>query len=116
MIKGLRKQSFLLTNKVAYVTIDYMYLMYVDESGDCGLSNSPTRYFILTGLIVHETFWQKCFDEIIDYRHKLRVSFNFRIRKELHTTELITDFRKWKHLSSSDRVTIISDFADTLAS
>ncbi|MBK7203929.1 MAG: DUF3800 domain-containing protein [Anaerolineae bacterium] len=30
-----------------------MYLMYVDESGDCGLTNSPTRYFVLTGLILN---------------------------------------------------------------
>ena len=31
-----------------------MYLMYVDESGDSGLVNSPTRYFVLTGMVVHE--------------------------------------------------------------
>ena len=31
-----------------------MFLMYVDESGDAGLVGSPTRYFVLTGLVVHE--------------------------------------------------------------
>ena len=28
--------------------------MYVDESGDVGLVGSPTRYFVLVGLVVHE--------------------------------------------------------------
>ena len=35
-----------------------MFLMYVDESGDCGLQNSPTRYLVLTGLVIHELRWQ----------------------------------------------------------
>jgi len=34
--------------------------MYVDESGDSGLPSdgSPTRYFCLSGLVVHELRWQ----------------------------------------------------------
>jgi hypothetical protein len=28
--------------------------MYVGESGDSGLQGSPVRYFVLTGLVVHE--------------------------------------------------------------
>jgi Protein of unknown function (DUF3800) len=36
-----------------------MYLMYVDESGDPGLNNSPTRYFTLTGMVVHEQRWHE---------------------------------------------------------
>jgi hypothetical protein len=28
-----------------------MFLMYVDESGDPGLINSPTRYYVLSGLV-----------------------------------------------------------------
>jgi hypothetical protein len=30
-----------------------MYFMYVDESGDPGLVGSPTRYFTLSGLVIH---------------------------------------------------------------
>lgn len=36
-----------------------MYLMYVDESGDIGLVNSPTHYFVLVGLVLHELRWQQ---------------------------------------------------------
>ncbi|MGH2600854.1 MAG: DUF3800 domain-containing protein, partial [Dehalococcoidia bacterium] len=38
--------------------------MYVDESGDSGLTNSPTRYFVLTGLVVHELRWQAYVEQI----------------------------------------------------
>ena len=45
-----------------------MYLMYVDESGDVGLVNSPTRYFVLVGLVLHELRWQQTKDELINFR------------------------------------------------
>jgi len=35
-----------------------MFLMYVDESGDTGLTNSPVDYFVLSGLIIHELRWR----------------------------------------------------------
>ena len=35
-----------------------MYLMYVDESGDCGVDGSPSRYFCLAGMVVHELRWR----------------------------------------------------------
>jgi len=31
-----------------------LYLLYVDESGDTGLTGSQSRYFILSGFVVHE--------------------------------------------------------------
>ena len=36
-----------------------MYLMYVDESGDIGpVAKSPTRYFILSAIVIHEMKWR----------------------------------------------------------
>ncbi len=61
-----------------------MFLMYVDESGDCGLKNSPTRYFVLRGLVVHELRWQSCLDQIIAFRRRIRQQFGLRLREELH--------------------------------
>ena len=46
--------------------------MYVDESGDCGLTNSPTRYFVLTRLVVHELRWRQCLDQFADFRRRMR--------------------------------------------
>jgi len=34
-----------------------MYLAYLDESGDTGLVNSPTAYFVLSCVLVHESNW-----------------------------------------------------------
>ena len=31
-----------------------MYLMYIDESGDTGTNNSPTQYFVLSAIVIHE--------------------------------------------------------------
>jgi hypothetical protein len=45
--------------------------MYVDESGDCGLVNSPSRYFVLTGLVVHELRWQPYFNQMVDFRRRM---------------------------------------------
>lgn len=41
-----------------------MYLMYVDESGDPGLTSSPTRYFVLSGIVIHELRWAICLDQL----------------------------------------------------
>jgi len=50
-----------------------VYLMYADESGDTGLpaDNSPTRYFFLSGLVVHELDWQETLSGLLDFRRWL---------------------------------------------
>ncbi len=89
--------------------------MYVDESGDCGLVNSPTRYFVLTGLVVHELSWQSAFDRIVDFRYRMRQKFGFRIREEFHAVDLVSDFRKWTWLKANNRIAMVREFADALA-
>lgn len=42
-----------------------MYLLYVDESGDVGIKNSPTKYFVLSALIIHESKWRNTLDELV---------------------------------------------------
>ena len=34
-----------------------MYLAYFDESGDSGINNSPTEWFVLNAILIHETVW-----------------------------------------------------------
>jgi len=52
-----------------------MYLMYVDESGDIGLTGSPTRYFVLTGLVLHELRWRQTLDGLIAFRREQKNRF-----------------------------------------
>jgi len=58
--------------------------MYVDESGDIGLTQSPTRYFVLCGLVIHELRWREYFDELLTFRRFLRQQYGLKLREELH--------------------------------
>lgn len=49
-----------------------MYLMYVDESGDVGMARSPTQYFTLTGIIIHELRWNEYMERLIVFRKRMR--------------------------------------------
>lgn len=93
-----------------------MYLMYVDESGDCGLQNSPTRYFVLTGLVVHELRWQVYLEQLIDFRRYLRQKFGLRLREEFHASAFINRPGELVRIKRYDRLAMIRAFADQLAS
>jgi hypothetical protein len=58
-----------------------MSLMCVDESGDPRLNHSPSQYFILTGLVVHEDHWRTCQDAILLFRKKMLGAFGMRLRE-----------------------------------
>jgi hypothetical protein len=90
--------------------------MYVDESGDCGLNGSPTDYFVLTGLVVHELRWQQYYDQLIEFRQRLRVKFGFKLREELHVSALIHRPGDLVRIKRNDRLAIIRNFSDEIAS
>lgn len=68
-----------------------MYLMYVDESGDSGLVNSPVQYFILSGLILHELRWKQFLDSMITFRRFLRENKGLKLREEIHASDFINN-------------------------
>ncbi len=92
-----------------------MYLMYVDESGDIGLQNSPTRYFVLTGLVVHELRWRLYLDQIIDFRRRIRQAFGLKLREEIHASAMINHPGDLVRIPRHNRLTILRHFADELA-
>lgn len=93
-----------------------MYLMYVDESGDTGLVNSPTRYFVLSGLVVHELRWRSTLDTLIHFRRAMKTAFGLRLREEFHAARMINNPGVLARISRNDRLTLIRHFADALAS
>ncbi len=93
-----------------------MYLMYVDESGDCGMRNSPSQYFVLTGLVVHEVRWMESLERLIAFRRRMKTAFGLKLREEIHTAHLISRPGALARIKKSDRLTIIRSFADELAS
>ena len=92
-----------------------MYLMYVDESGDSGLVNSPTRYFILTGLVLHELRWHDAVNDLIIFRQKMRAKFGLLMREEIHAGKMLTRPGDMVRIKRNDRLSIIRHFLDDLA-
>jgi hypothetical protein len=66
-----------------------MYLMYVDESGDCGLVNSPSRYFALSGLVLHELRWRDYLSQLVEFRRRMRAQHSLKLREEIHVSQMI---------------------------
>lgn len=93
-----------------------MYLMYVDESGDSGLSNSPTRYFVLTGIVIHELRWNEHLSRIIEFRKRIRTSFGLLLREEIHAARMLNKPGNLVRIKRNDRLSIIKYFVEELAS
>ena len=93
-----------------------MYLMYVDESGDTGHISSPTRYFVLSGLVVHELCWESCLNEIIDFRRYLRDRYALKLREEIHSARMLVTPGALRRINKGDRLAILRQFTDKLAS
>ncbi len=92
-----------------------MYLMYVDESGDTGLANSPTKYFILSGIVLHELRWRDYFDQLVDFRKRMLNTFGLHLREEIHSAQFITNPGNFARIRKCDRLTILRDFSNELA-
>lgn len=92
-----------------------MYLMYVDESGDPGLLGSPTRYFSLTGLVIHELRWNEYLDRLIDFRRRMRNQFGLLMREEIHAAHFINRPGELVRIKRNDRLSIIRMLINELA-
>lgn len=94
-----------------------MYLVYVDESGDVGLKNSPTPYFILSALVVHESNWNKLLDDILNFRRELRKAYGLKLREEIHAAAFFTKPKKLARIPKHKRLQIckrVIDFQENL--
>ena len=63
--------------------------MYSDESGDVGTRNSPSNYFVLSSLIIHEANWLPLLDDLIDFRRALKNRYELLMSEEIHASEFI---------------------------
>jgi hypothetical protein len=90
-----------------------MYLMYVDESGDTGLRGSPTRYFALSGIVVHELRWRRFIDRLISFRKTMRRVHGLPVRGEIHASDFIN--HRAFNLDRYVRLAILRNALDELA-
>jgi hypothetical protein len=65
-----------------------VYLLYVDESGDPGPKGAG-EHLVLSGLIVHESRWARCFKMVKELRGTLCDEFGIRRNAELHANNNI---------------------------
>jgi hypothetical protein len=80
-----------------------MYLAYFDESGDSGLTNSPTTWFVLNALLVHETVWLTTLDSLIALRRSLRDRYGISPRSDLKGAHFRSGKGAFKDLNVSRR-------------
>jgi hypothetical protein len=92
-----------------------MYIMYIDESGDIGLNNSPTKFFILSGIVLHELRWLDYFNQLVDFRKRMLKTFGLHLREEIHSSQFISKPGSFSRIKKNDRLTILRDFANELA-
>lgn len=88
--------------------------MYVDESGDTGLINSPTRYFALSGLVVHESRWRNFTDHVAAFRKTMRAAHSLPIRTEIHASRYIKS-PPIPGMQRHVRLAILRNFLDEIA-
>ncbi|MBN2610560.1 MAG: DUF3800 domain-containing protein [Bacteroidales bacterium] len=88
--------------------------MYVDESGDSGTTNSPTRYFILSGLVIHELNWRPLLDDLVEFRTNLRETHGLKLRDEIHCHQFINKPGELIRIKRNFRVDIIKKCLDWL--
>lgn len=90
-----------------------MYLMYVDESGDTGRKPGSTRYFCLSGLVVHESNWRELIDRLLSHRKVLRTNYGFPVRAELHASEMMNS--NPYGIAKHDRLAILRNTLDEVS-
>lgn len=65
-----------------------MYLAYFDESGDSGIVNSPTKWFVLSCVLVHDSKWLGTLDQLIRMRRALRTQHGMSSTRELKSSDI----------------------------
>jgi hypothetical protein len=90
-----------------------MYIMYVDESGDSGIQGSPTHFFALSGIVIHERRWRDFLNALIAFRRTLKSVHGLPVRTEIHASHYVN--RKPIELSRHVRLAILRNVIDELA-
>ena len=90
-----------------------MYIMYVDESGDSGHANSPTDYFALSGIVVHEGEWRSFITKLVEFKKTMRAVYGLPVRAEIHASEFVR--HKVHGIERHRRLSILRNTLDEIA-
>lgn len=83
-----------------------MHFVYLDESGDPGLTNSPTAHYILAGFSVHYSNWHHFDQKLRDFRSKVEACHGFPAQREFHASEFLGAARTHGGLDRATRLIV----------
>lgn len=66
-----------------------MELIYIDESGDSGTINSPTKEYLLVAMIVPEEYWYELDARIAQARQRMKIQLGLDFSAEIHAVEFL---------------------------
>lgn len=90
--------------------------MYVDESGDSGINNSPTNYYILSCLVVHESSWMNILNDVVSLKRGFKDQFGLLMKEEIHASEYLQKRIKTRNrISRNNRLDILKQCLDWLS-
>jgi len=93
-----------------------VYAVYVDESDDVGFKPGSSRYFALSGFVVHELRWHDTLDSIIDFRKRARLKYGLKLREEIHASHFVHKPGDLARIAKSIRLRLLRDVIDFQAS
>jgi hypothetical protein len=84
-----------------------MHLVYVDESGDTGLTNSPTREYLLVAIMVPEDNWHTILTRVNRARRRMKTTLGLDFSAEIHAAEFLGGAHTHLGLTAWQRVRAI---------
>lgn len=93
-----------------------MYLMYVDESGDPGMSMGSSEHYILTALVINHSEWEQSLKNLKQFRRRIQEQFGLDTHTEIHATELIRIKKQeaYKSIPKVKRIQVLKRYAESL--
>ena len=76
-----------------------MLYAYVDESGDTGYENSPSKLFTLALLLIPDRKWLDSLNGLVELRRKMRRLWGISQREELKAAHLLRPGGEFRRLS-----------------
>lgn len=93
-----------------------MHILYVDESGDPGIHQFGSPFFILSGLVIAQDDWTKYLNRLKTFRQSIKNRFGLLIREEIHAAELIriNKLKAYQKIKKTDRIQILKEYCQQI--
>lgn len=94
-----------------------MHLVYYDESGDDGFPAQASPLFVLSAVYCPALDWRESFEFIAGFKRQLAKDFNFPVKVEIHTRELLLNKKPYAplRLTGAERTEIVGRFCQVAA-